>query len=87
MADSEFESGKEQGVILAEIKGINGRLDSIDQSFREFKTGIGETVGTIKTDVVVLKIKVSSISKVLWWGLGISGTAIVGAVYKLILVK
>lgn len=40
-----FKAGKEEGLILGELKAIHSTMDCMNRSFEDFRVGIGQRVG------------------------------------------
>lgn len=78
-----FEHGKDQGRIIAEIENLTAWVKNMDGSLKEFKMGIGSRVEVLEKDQVQMKTKMDFLmwvlARITTPILGILGVGIVGA--------
>ncbi len=77
---SEFSAGKDQGLILGELKAIRESIGKIETGFYEFKRDAEERVGNTEKDLAKLKDQVSMLITVGKWVLSPALAALTTAV-------
>ena len=61
----EYDAGIVKGKIIAELRNLSNSVQSMDNSFKEFKIGIGDRVENLEKDTVQMKTKMDFLMWVL----------------------